>query len=345
MRMIRRQYLPVIFNKSFVIAVFGLGVTLVFSLKYGLLPWKRLYMARKPIRYDDQCNSSIYDTKNGVYLDYSPIQKYLDVLFPTSISEPGPGKLTPVFVTGTSSNHFRESMQMLDNFRHTVRKVIPGAKLIFYNLGLTAKEVQLLKSMCDLEMRDFPFEKYPDHVKLLYGYAFKPIAIQTVLNEHPLVLWLDSSVRFTQNNLVELFDDANRLDLICTGGDGTVAGRTLASTFWYFNIEPCAFRSLPEIQGGFVIFKRTEFIENKIVKPWVACGLTMGCMMPDTTPRKYLSCERNVYVYADCHRFDQSVLAILLYTTYGTRLEQHKRSFYGPYYIRCTIGCTWDGDV
>ena len=132
---------------------------------------------------------------------------------------------------------------------------------------------------------------------------------------------------------------------LLSGGDGTVAGRTLASTFWYFNIEPCAFRSFPEIQGGFVIFKRTEFIENKIVKPWVACGLTMGCMMPDTTPRKYLSCERNVYVYADCHRFDQSVLAILLYTTYGTRLEQHKRSFYGPYYIRCTIGCTWDGDV
>ena len=35
-------------------------------------------------------------------------------------------------------------MQMLDNFRRVIRKVIPDAKLIFYNLGLTAKDMKLV---------------------------------------------------------------------------------------------------------------------------------------------------------------------------------------------------------
>ncbi|XP_052244641.1 uncharacterized protein LOC127853881 [Dreissena polymorpha] len=339
MRMLKRN---VSAFKSFAAIALILVFCVAVMHEYGLFSRLKKKKDFPPIHHDDPCNSSIYDAKHKEF-DYSKIQIYIDDLFPKPLSEATAGHNTPVFVSAASSDHVQEALQMLENFKRFVRKVIPDAKLIIYNLGLTFEEIKLLKRLCVLEIRDFRFEKYPDHVKILKGYVFKPIAIQTVLKEYPLVVWMDSSIRFTQTNISELFEDANRLGLICTGGDGRVASRTLPGTFKYFNMEPCAYRSLPEIQAGFGIFKRTEFVVNNIIKPWVGCGLTLGCMMPDGLPDDHLPCEyRNVY--GECHRYDQSVLSILLYRAYGTRIEQHKRSYYGPYYVRCIERCTWDGD-
>ncbi|KAH3873735.1 hypothetical protein DPMN_036972 [Dreissena polymorpha] len=46
----------------------------------------------------------------------------------------------PVFLTGVSSNHFRESMEMFNNFNSVVRKMKPNLRMIFFDLGLQAGE-------------------------------------------------------------------------------------------------------------------------------------------------------------------------------------------------------------
>ena len=47
----------------------------------------------------------------------------------------------PVFVSGTSSNHFQEALLMLDNLNKVVRPAYPTAKLYFFDLGLRTSEV------------------------------------------------------------------------------------------------------------------------------------------------------------------------------------------------------------
>ena len=46
----------------------------------------------------------------------------------------------PVFVSGASSSHFTEALQMLDNLNKVVRPVYPTSKLYFFDLGLRTSE-------------------------------------------------------------------------------------------------------------------------------------------------------------------------------------------------------------
>ena len=42
----------------------------------------------------------------------------------------------PIFVTGCSTNHFKENMQLLENIEKVVRPVIPDLKIVVFDLGL-----------------------------------------------------------------------------------------------------------------------------------------------------------------------------------------------------------------
>ncbi|XP_052772562.1 uncharacterized protein LOC128211610 [Mya arenaria] len=56
---------------------------------------------------------------------------------------------------------------------------------------------------------------------------------------------------------------------------------------------------------------------------WGYCLGKFGCMVPDLNPEKYLACNKYGNVFGECHRFDQSVLSILLYTVYGKHISEH----------------------
>ena len=153
---------------------------------------------------------------------------------------------------------------------------------------------------------------------------------QLVAREYPFIMWLDTSMRFIKPDAVtKLVDLGKRLDLLVMNGDGTIVERTLPETFDYFGEDPCRFRQSPEIQTGFLMFKVTRYSIENIIKPWVGCALTLGCMLPKDGFAKHLSCHRK-QLYGACHRFDQSAWAIILYRLYGKDIEQRKVSMSGP---------------
>jgi len=114
-----------------------------------------------------------------------------------------------------------------------------------------------------------------------------------------------------------LFELGRRQQVTATDHDGSIARRTLPNTFTYFNHDPCTFILLPEIQATFIMFYVDEFVRSRILRPWVGCALTPGCMQPAPNPSPYIDCFNHGEVFGDCHRFDQSILNILLYTNFG----------------------------
>ena len=101
--------------------------------------------------------------------------------------------LTPV--TGCSSNHYGELRPHIEDFR----KSLPGTKCFFYDLGLSDEQINEVKNMPDLMYRKFDFNAYPEHVRNLQSYAWKPLIIQEMLSEFDGTMWFDSSVRFLGN--------------------------------------------------------------------------------------------------------------------------------------------------
>ncbi|KAL3883571.1 hypothetical protein ACJMK2_029822 [Sinanodonta woodiana] len=196
----------------------------------------------------------------------------------------------PVIVTAASSNHFLEVQAQMQNLHSVVKK------------------------HCRCEYRLFPFDKYPEHLKILKGYTFKPLIAQIVLNEYGFVMWIDASIRFLTGDLDSLFEMAMKDGIkIISGGLG-VGYRTDSATFKFLREDPCLIADKNEIQTGFFLIYRTRFTIETILRPWVSCALTSGCMyFPGSQERISCVSQRGL---GFCHRFEQSVMSIILWRLY-----------------------------
>ena len=150
------------------------------------------------------------------------------------------------------------------------------------------------------------------------------VYFQLVAKDHPFVVWMDASVRYTTTDLRPLFDQSKQLGVMAIDGGGNVAMRGHENMFELLREPPCAFRNVPEIQATFIIIYGNMFIEKYFLKPWISCALTIGCMLPDIVPLNYLLCGKHGAVYHDCHRYDQSMLDILMYRLFFKEIQKHK---------------------
>ncbi|EYB92487.1 hypothetical protein Y032_0193g1394 [Ancylostoma ceylanicum] len=110
---------------------------------------------------------------------------------------------TPAFVTAMSENHFDEGLTLIVY----LRKVWPRQKIIVYDLGLSEQSVKDLKNKCLVELREFPFDKYPSNVRVLTQYRWKPILIAMVLDEYGAIWYMDTSVRWLKDRRQVVYEE------------------------------------------------------------------------------------------------------------------------------------------
>ncbi|KAK3582665.1 hypothetical protein CHS0354_031077 [Potamilus streckersoni] len=243
------------------------------------------------------------------YLEELGLQKPYNKLTPPVL---------PVIVTGASSNHFLESQAFLYSIKTTLMKNYEVPKLIYYDLGLDISQRKELEEYCDCDIRNFPFHKFPSHVKNLQGYAWKPLIIQTILNEYGYVLWLDTSIRFIKTSLFQdLMRNVDRYGVASFDFNYTIGDHIDPESLEFLGEDPCLFANISEPSGGGVIIRRSNFTLEYIMRPWVSCALSFGCMVNDRSG-KLGGCPDKPSL-GSCHRFDQSVLGIILWRLYGRK--------------------------
>ena len=144
------------------------------------------------------------------------------------------------------------------------------------------------------------------------------------LQEYPFVMWMDSSVRFTTGNLQPLFDKA-----ISTGIVQHFRNRssglyhTHQDTFQFLNEAPCLYNT-PELPASFILLYAKDYILDGIINPWTKCALIEACMWTTRPISEVLKCEQNPNVTNhQCHRFDQSVLGILVKRLFHDEIDKH----------------------
>ena len=226
----------------------------------------------------------------------------------------------PVFLHAASANHFGESQALFKNIHQKVMPKYKNIKLVFYDIGLKPEQLSLFRKHCRCDIRTFPFDEFPLHVRNIGAYTWKPILIQLLLQEFDFVMWMDSSVRF--NGILDsLFFDALQSGFKTMPGGGDIAVRTHSNTFKVLGEKTCMF-VWPGCQGGWVLVKRNKFTLSTIMKPWVSCALQFGCM---AQPPPLYPCDRGrnkpKKEFNSCHRFDQSVLGIILTRLFNYKLQ------------------------
>ena len=159
--------------------------------------------------------------------------------------------------------------------------------------------------------------------------------LKEVLREHSVMLWMDASIRHLNNGLLgltqELRDSMGVLLLI----------RTITTVFQvtnpqFYEFVPTDIAKIKKIQmyaATTMLFANTKPVYENILKWAYACSLEKACIDPPGA-KKGCGCQRSptkCFVNAfsrwlKCHRFDQSMINILLLNWYRFNVK----GFLGP---------------
>ncbi|KAE9420468.1 hypothetical protein Angca_002060, partial [Angiostrongylus cantonensis] len=105
---------------------------------------------------------------------------------------------TPVFVTAFSSNHQREVVSLVEeNWRWKLNTEL------LYELCHTDFSFQKWNF---LEFRQFNFTRYPQYVRNLDEFRWKPIIIAEMLKEFSSIWYMDSSIVFKKGDLSHVYE-------------------------------------------------------------------------------------------------------------------------------------------
>ena len=217
-------------------------------------------------------------------------------------------------VSAVSSNHFEEAKDMIAS----AQRFLPTTHIVVYDLGLKENERKELESFCNVEVRKFVFKQHPPHFRELFKCAWKPTVIKTVAQEAEYVCWADASVRFVENFKSAL----TMLDKFPVKGRKhpfKIVQLTHETSLWYLNMTREKMQDVLGVEGGLLLFKTNSLVVN-LLDRWCECAAHELCIAPP--PASLYGCnftkaKPKSLEYIGCHRYDQSVLNIIIVRDHG----------------------------
>jgi hypothetical protein len=229
-------------------------------------------------------------------------------------------------VTACSSNHAAENLDML---RSLADSRYGGIVSVYYMHKVDALDMahaefrllqkyklQLKKVKAQIKLQTLVIEEQ----ERLDTYCFKPRVVQMflrVFDDLDAFMWADSSTRFLGNPetwVSHVLEDgvgfAGRLGRLGMGEN------THPATYAYLNVDRTKFKNFTEIAATYWIANLQSDVYKTVLAPWIACGVhnCLSCMAPPGSSRKLTKPGKGPpsteYIV---HRYDQSVLSILLY--------------------------------
>jgi len=246
-------------------------------------------------------------------------------------------KIRPQLVTAFSANHFHEHSEIVpsafEHFKHD--------KILVYDLGLTKSQVNHIKDSNKYIYAKYDFDKYPKHAKTLMNMVFKVTIWIECLKKYGACLWFDTSILFQENadKVIKshvIGNDVDFLYYIHPAGHN-IAWATHPEMFGYFPSNVSVFNEIDRkmSMAGAVIIYDTEECRNGIIKWAYMCALTSSCIEPKSElwPKRLwhgIMYHDNHYCNGttpkqrpyNCHRYDQSLLSILVNNFYGYETER-----------------------
>ena len=226
-----------------------------------------------------------------------------------------------VVVTGISSNHYNEALDMLGSVHH----FLPNTPIILYDVGLNSEQVKALKEIKNIEIRHYEFEAKGridyhklGHKKGLGCYAWKIFVMDEISKEHNIFLWLDASIRLlkplTADHCIESVND-----IPLTAGFSHMKYRrmmefTNEGTVKYFNITRQQMKDVVGLESNCLMFKMTKKMRF-IMEKWVECAYNEECICGTKNRIDKKRCNVSIpqgIEYIGCHRYDQATLTWLL---------------------------------
>ena len=221
-----------------------------------------------------------------------------------------------VVVSALSSNHYEEAQDMIGSVQH----FLPDTQLVIYDLGLSKMQRDDVIHLCNVEVRDFNFDKYPPHFRRLTTYAWKPAIVWEMAQEYDVVFWGDASTRMV-SDFSSTFPKLDDFPVKAKHHNKHIVRFTHEGMLRYFNMTRKQMRGVRGVQACMLLIKWSHTTE-KFLDEWLDCAKHLECIAPRgsrVAPCALKKLETNPWSleYIGCHRYDQSALNLLLMRTFG----------------------------
>ncbi|EGT58698.1 hypothetical protein CAEBREN_01514 [Caenorhabditis brenneri] len=244
-----------------------------------------------------------------------------------------------VFASITSDDHYTVHAESFA----TLRSYYPTHKYILYGLNMTQVYIDKLpKNDTNFEFRSFDTSRYPKYVETWLHYRFKSIILAEILRDYENVWYIDAHLKFApieaqkpefirtfleEANSERLTEDFSPVTSFVNSGHSNFAVLRHGLLDYLPTNSIQLLKEIHQVGSGALHIPRTsKTIE--IFKWFVLCALEEKCMNP---PGAQLHCQfgpNTMDDYANCFRYDQSVLNLLLLNQYQ---DYHKYGFYQPF--------------
>ena len=87
--------------------------------------------------------------------------------------------------------------------------------------------------------------------------------------------------------------------------------------------NPWLYKDKAMFGAAIIVIPATPYVVHFIMRPWISCALKLGCMVPAERAEELRHCRDFGPIYFRCHRFDQSVLSILIHVVYREEALKH----------------------
>ena len=251
-----------------------------------------------------------------------------------------------VVATAISSNHFKEVKDMI----FSAQKNVPNTKIVVYDLGLKEDERKKLSKLCYVEVRTFPFNKYPPHFRnLSLNEAWKPVIISELAKEYDVIMYGDASLRILKPLKNKVLPYLMKFPFVPGPASKIhpVISVTPPEMYAYLGLNLTrtqALKAMPyEIQSTMMCVWATKMMKDKFLRHWVDCALHEECMSPKGYVRHYGKCnfkrlKRSNYggEFIGCMRC-QSIPNLILYREFGGKVwkkVQHRELWNNAWIIK-----------
>ena len=217
-----------------------------------------------------------------------------------------------VFVTAASQNHFDESVDAVAS----IQRHMPSRKTLYYDLGLDKASVRKIKTWCGVVYRKIDWSKLPPHVSAtLHTCAWKAVVVMHALTSFDGVLWVDASFRLTAPLTRKVLQNVvanDGLSLFINTHHSNFAV-TAPAMYDYIATDVDRQKGVTQFGGGVILTYRTRGTFRSALYWWYRCSLDERCIAPAAGgPYCQFALNTRYTSYANCHRYDQSAINILL---------------------------------
>ena len=231
-----------------------------------------------------------------------------------------------VAVTSLSSNHFSEAR----GYFGSLQRFYPRLKIVVYDIGLNDRERTTLRTYCNVaEVRRFPFEKYPRHVRSLHLYSWKPLVVQEASKDFEVILYGDSSVRMLSSDIAPAVNALLTFPFLSGSPHTKIVGLTHDGMITYLRSPPRHELGMyTGTQGGVWLMWANGLMKSTVIPEWADCALHTECIAPEGGTQLY-SCNlamRDKYDdgrYIGCHRYDQAAISMILARDFGVGVSKY----------------------